>query len=301
MSLTDLTRALTGDAEHPVLTFERRYRTSPDDLWSALTDPNRTPRWLGQIEGEPRAVGDVAIIRMDPADPDDAATVDVRLCERPRRLVVGWKWAGERASVVEATIRSEGEQSALTLTHRLDEAAETVAYGSGWEALLALLARDLGGAGDAAADAPERWTRMADGVLECEIVLEAPPADVWAAIATAEGMRRWWWTQWSDTSITADVQLGGAYDVAVPSQGIALSGRFVTVEPEHSLAFTWVWTDADGSTTDEACEYRLRPEGTGTLLRVRHSGPWSSSQPSADYRQGWEFVLAELGRVLVNS
>ena len=29
--------------------FERSYRTTPADLWSAVTDPERLARWLGPV------------------------------------------------------------------------------------------------------------------------------------------------------------------------------------------------------------------------------------------------------------
>ena len=34
--------------------MEDRFDTDIDDLWSALTDPSRLTRWLGEVEGELR-------------------------------------------------------------------------------------------------------------------------------------------------------------------------------------------------------------------------------------------------------
>lgn len=48
MTTTDvrssLVRALTGSATEPTITVERRYRTDREDLWTALTDPQRLAR-----------------------------------------------------------------------------------------------------------------------------------------------------------------------------------------------------------------------------------------------------------------
>jgi len=33
--------------------IEDRYDTDVDDLWSAITDPDRLARWYGRVEGEP--------------------------------------------------------------------------------------------------------------------------------------------------------------------------------------------------------------------------------------------------------
>ena len=39
-----------------VIRMEDRYDTTPDDLWSALTDPRRLARWVADVEGDLRSV-----------------------------------------------------------------------------------------------------------------------------------------------------------------------------------------------------------------------------------------------------
>lgn len=34
-----------------IVRLEDRFDTDMDDLWSALTDPRRLARWLGEVEG----------------------------------------------------------------------------------------------------------------------------------------------------------------------------------------------------------------------------------------------------------
>lgn len=34
-----------------VVRLENRFDTDMEDLWSALTDPRRLARWLGEVEG----------------------------------------------------------------------------------------------------------------------------------------------------------------------------------------------------------------------------------------------------------
>ena len=41
-----------------IVRMEDRYDTEIDDLWSALTDPRRLARWLGEIEGDLRLGGE---------------------------------------------------------------------------------------------------------------------------------------------------------------------------------------------------------------------------------------------------
>ena len=47
--------------------MEDRFDTDIDDLWSALTDPSRLARWLGEFEGDLRLGGEFRA-RFLPAD-----------------------------------------------------------------------------------------------------------------------------------------------------------------------------------------------------------------------------------------
>ena len=96
------------------------------------------------------------------------------------------------------------------------------------------------------------------------------------------------------STIEADVRPGGAYRIEASRHGIAVSGEYLVVEPERRLAFTWVWIDDDGASRDEAVDVAFARAGGGTPYRVRHTGPWDDDAPADSYRQGWEFVLAEL-------
>ena len=42
-----------------VVRIEDRYATDIDDLWSAITDPDRLARWFGEVDGELSAGGRV--------------------------------------------------------------------------------------------------------------------------------------------------------------------------------------------------------------------------------------------------
>src|SRR6266571_6763886 len=41
-----------------VVRMQDRFDTSIDDLWSALTDPRRLARWMGEVEGDLRLGGE---------------------------------------------------------------------------------------------------------------------------------------------------------------------------------------------------------------------------------------------------
>lgn len=293
---TIIRRALTGTTEQPALTFERTYRATPSEIRSACTSPERLARWLGEIDGNPTAVDDTYTARLS-HEPDDYATGRVLRCDDDA-IAVTWTWVGERESVVSIRIaRLDEEHTTLTLHHQLTEAATAVDYGGGWEHYLTSLATAFGGSApetDVYPIAAEAWRTITRAPLAIERTIPAPIGDVWSAFATADGLKAWWWSHWSDVEIDADVKPGGRYRITSPGVGITLSGTYLDVtEPSH-LAYTWRWSDSDGETPDEAVDIRFEPVGGETRVIVRHTGPWADDAPAENYRQGWQFTLDQL-------
>src|SRR5262249_38945281 len=100
-----------------VMRIEDRYDTVIEDLWSAITDPDRHARWHGQVEGDLRPGGEFRIyIEAD----DIEQTGRVETCEPPRRLVVTTRETDETYQrgqgvppfdeVTEVTLTADGDQ-----------------------------------------------------------------------------------------------------------------------------------------------------------------------------------------------
>jgi uncharacterized protein YndB with AHSA1/START domain len=289
--LAQLRRFRTG-GDDPDLTIERHFTVGPDDVWDALTDPQRASRWLAPIAGRPRMVGDDFDVEVAP---DAVAHARVLSCSPPVSFVVAWDVFGEPASQVAASLRPEGGGTVLTIRHRRVRADFFAASGSGWETALVTLAASLDGSADAVD--LKAWTRLSASGLRVVRDLPADPARVWSAFTSAQGLATWWWTHWDDVRISADVRPGGSYRIQAPQQGIVVEGTYLDVEPDHHLAFTWCWRDADGASVDEACDLRLEAAAGGTRLTLTHTGPWTGGEAES-YRQGWDFTLAALNRVL---
>src|SRR6266446_880613 len=77
-----------------VVRMEDRFDTDIDDVWSALTDPRRLARWLGEIEGDLRLGGE---FRARFFASGWEGTGRVEACEPPQRLLVLTRDAGEPA------------------------------------------------------------------------------------------------------------------------------------------------------------------------------------------------------------
>ena len=149
------------------------------------------------------------------------------------------------------------------------------------------------------ADAITAWQTISRSPLEVEQRVEASTEQVWTALGTAAGLRTWWWRHWNDVTVEADVRVGGSYRIEAPRAGIVLDGTYLAVDRPDRLSFTWRWSDAAGTSADEAVDISLRPDGEATIVTVRHSGPWPDDAPAESYRQGWEFTLGELATVLI--
>jgi len=294
-------RALVGTDDHPELILRHEYRSTAAELRDACTSPERLSRWFGVVAGKPSGVGSEFTVQLDE---DTRAQGRVLQCGT-NALRVSWIVDGEPPSIVTAEWRDTADGRAeLTLHHRLAGRDEIVTAGGGWDDVLSVLDGVLSGREDDASGSAGRaagrdvWRTLASHPLELTRTIDADRSRVWSAIASADGLRTWWWRHWHDVSIVADVRVGGSYRIVAPGAGILVEGHYLAVEPLERLAFEWRWSDDDGPTADEAVELRLTDDGSGTRLVVRHTGPWTDASPAESYRQGWSFTLGELAAVL---
>ena len=293
-------RALTGDETEQTITVSRVYSAPVADVWHAMTTPERIARWYGTIVGgPPRRAGDRFEVDLGGGVVRRAVLED---CEPPTALVYTW-WSGDDdPGLVRIRLDALADaQTRMTVQHDRLRPHRMLQYGAGWESNLVSLAAAVGAPDET--DVPveqraQRWDLLRSHALRMQLPIAAPVDEVWAAWADGDALASWWWTHWDDVSVEADVRPGGSYRITAPSHGISVSGEYLLVEPGSRLAFTWVWTDDDGSTQDEAVEVRFQATDAGTTVDLRHTGPWGDEAPADSYRQGWDFVLGVLARRL---
>jgi uncharacterized protein YndB with AHSA1/START domain len=130
--------------------------------------------------------------------------------------------------------------------------------------------------------------------IERTIELAHPPAVVWAALTTAEGLGTWF-----GNSATIDLRPGGAA-LMTWTGGEKASMRIERVEAPTVFGFTWGISGlADDDPRRTYVEFTLAPTGTGTRLTVIESG--FAQLPDDAHRkafegntEGWASELAEL-------
>jgi uncharacterized protein YndB with AHSA1/START domain len=135
--------------------LEDRFQTDIDDLWSALTDPRRLARWLGEVEGDLRQGGE---FRARYFASGWEGTGRVEVCEPPQRLLILTKSPDQPERVFEATLTADGDQTILVIEHRGLPLEHIAAYGAGDQIHVEDLASYL--AGRERCDAQVRWQEL---------------------------------------------------------------------------------------------------------------------------------------------
>jgi uncharacterized protein YndB with AHSA1/START domain len=141
----------------------RVYDTEADDLWDALTNPERIPRWFAPVSGDLKLGGRFQI-------QGNAGGV-IRRCDPPQALDVTWEFGGG-TSWVTLRLASEGNGTRLTLEHVM--LAEDIkgehwqkfgpgAVGIGWDLSFLGLGRYLEGGARRSPEAGQAWAASDEG------------------------------------------------------------------------------------------------------------------------------------------
>jgi uncharacterized protein YndB with AHSA1/START domain len=126
-------------------------------------------------------------------------------------------------------------------------------------------------------------------LVEREIRIEASPETVFEFFTDPEKMK-----QWKGSEADLDAQPGGTYRVTVMPVAIA-RGEYVRVEPPHFVSFTWGWESGGPipAPGESLVEVSLRPDGTGTIVELRHSG-LPTEESATEHGSGWTHFLGRL-------
>ena len=116
-------------AEGVRLRFRRRWPRPVDDVWGALTEPDRLARWIGTFDG-PREPGGAGTFTMTHEDEPVGEPMRVVACAAPVRLVVEWDTEGGWR--VELDLDQDGPDVVLTFTQLFAPGTDVVDYALGW-------------------------------------------------------------------------------------------------------------------------------------------------------------------------
>ena len=164
-----------------VSTISQVYDTDLDDLWDAVTSPERIPRWFLPVSGELREGGRYQF--------EGNAGGTITRCDKPRGISATWEFNGE-VSWVEVRLSDEGDgRTRFELEHVAHVADEfwdlygPGAVGVGWDGALLGLAMHL--SDPSAPMDPEAvlaWSATEQGKLFHRL-----SSDGWAEASVAHG------------------------------------------------------------------------------------------------------------------
>lgn len=136
---------LRAEGDRCGVRFERRYEFAPEEVWSALTEPERLQRWLADVAEIELRVGGRFVLRWNQSDGTHEDDGKVRALETGRLLELDWTYPGEPDSVARFELRPDGDGTILVLDHRGLPPAAIAGYGAGWHSHLDSLEAHLAG------------------------------------------------------------------------------------------------------------------------------------------------------------
>ena len=163
-----------------VVIATRTYDTTVDDLWDAVTSPQRIPRWFLPISGELRLGGRYQF--------QGNAGGTITRCEPPRVVGLTWEFGGD-VTWVEVTLEETSDERArLRLEHiarvtepRWDEFGPG-AVGVGWDSGLFGLANYIAGYPNPGPREAMAWLGSPDGKRFVRL-----SSDDWCRASIADG------------------------------------------------------------------------------------------------------------------
>jgi uncharacterized protein YndB with AHSA1/START domain len=143
--------------------------------------------------------------------------------------------------------------------------------------------------------------------VQVEIFIAAPPARVFQAISDPSQTSQWWGQKglYRLTRSHADVRPGGTwYTSGVGADGteFSVSGQYLEIDPPRLLVHTW--NPSYSNLQETVVRWELQAQevhglqsrgpgklGTGTLVRIRHSGFAGNVEACKKHGDGWIRVL----------
>jgi uncharacterized protein YndB with AHSA1/START domain len=165
--------------EARVAVARRRYDAAIDDVWDALTNPERIPRWFLPVTGDLQVGGRYQL--------QGNAGGTVERCDRPQLVAVTWEFGGD-VTWLELRLSDAGDGTVLELAHTayVDPERWTEfgpgAVGVGWDLSLYGLGEHLRTAASLDPAEVEAWSVSSEGI---EFITGA--SDEWAVAAIADG------------------------------------------------------------------------------------------------------------------
>ncbi len=137
------TGRISRDGDQRVLRIVREFRAPIEDVWAAVTEPERLTRWIGTFTGDP-ASGHVSFA-MTAEGQTEGDDLEIRECVPPRVLRVTSQ-VGEERWPLDLVLEERDGVTTLTFSQPGIDPVAAESVGPGWEYYLdRLVAVETGG------------------------------------------------------------------------------------------------------------------------------------------------------------
>jgi uncharacterized protein YndB with AHSA1/START domain len=154
------TRTIDAGEAH-VVTVSQYYDTDAEDLWDAVTDIERIPRWLMPVSGDLKVGGSYQL--------EGQAGGTILTCDPPKTFTATWEYGGN-ISWIDVTINSEGPDKARLVLAHIAHVDDDMwrqfgpgAVGIGWDSMVLGLGIHLSTGESVDPSFAKQWTGTDDG------------------------------------------------------------------------------------------------------------------------------------------
>ena len=143
--------------------------------------------------------------------------------------------------------------------------------------------------------------------LVTEIYIAAPPERVFLALSDSKQQRVWWSKDnCLHRSFEMDARRGGKWNFSTEQTGSTVNGvsqfdctgEILEYDPPRVLTYTWIASWHNDKKRKTVVRWELSPKGSGTLVKVTHSGLAQEDVARKDYAGGWPGVLERLKKYM---
>lgn len=128
---------VSGDPSGYLLEFDEVYATDIDDLWSAVTEPDRLARWMTTYRGDLRLGGEWEALA---GDGSVWGRGRVTACDPPRSFETVWQAEEEPPTTLHVELHPVDGGTRLSLRH---DGVRSIYHGAGWHVYLESLAASV--------------------------------------------------------------------------------------------------------------------------------------------------------------
>lgn len=161
--------------EAHVVTISQTYATDQDDLWDAVTNIERIPRWLMPITGDLKVGGSYQL--------HGNANGTILTCDPPKNFTATWEYGGN-VSWIDVSVHAEGDARARLVIEHIAVVGDEMALqfgpgavGIGWDSMVLGLALHVSTGESIDPQFGEQWLATDEGrrflALSNEAWLEA--------------------------------------------------------------------------------------------------------------------------------